>query len=134
MSITSPAQSRHQLPQLADQVFLADGGIETTLIYHQGINLPEFAAFVLLEDERGREELRRYFRPYAEIAADAGLGLVLETRDLARQPGLGQRTRLHPRYGRGRQPSRRRAGRGVPPRLRGAGRTRRDQRLHRTAR
>ncbi len=79
MSITSPAQSRHQLPQLADQVFLADGGIETTLIYHQGIDLPEFAAFVLLEDERGREELRRYFRPYAEIAADAGLGLVLET-------------------------------------------------------
>ena len=79
MTSTSPAQSRHQLPQLADQVFLADGGIETTLIYHQGINLPEFAAFVLLDDERGREELRRYFRPYAEIAADAGLGLVLET-------------------------------------------------------
>src|SRR5687768_15070202 len=79
MTSTSPAQSRHELPQLADQVFLADGGIETTLIYHQGIDLPEFAAFVLLEDERGREELRRYFRPYAEIAADAGLGLVLET-------------------------------------------------------
>lgn len=79
MNSTSPAQSRQQLPQLVDQVFLADGGIETTLIHHQGIDLPEFAAFVLLDDERGREELRRYFRPYAEIAAAAGLGLVLET-------------------------------------------------------
>ena len=70
---------RARLPQLADRVFLTDGGIETTLIYHQGIDLPEFAAFVLLEDEAGREELRTYFRPYADIAADAGLGLVLET-------------------------------------------------------
>ena len=42
---------RHRLPQLKDagRVFLADGGLETTLIYHDGIELPYFAAFDLLK-------------------------------------------------------------------------------------
>ena len=40
---------RHALPQLSDRITLTDGGIETTLIYHEGIELPHFAAFVLLE-------------------------------------------------------------------------------------
>ena len=31
---------RARLPQLADRVFLTDGGIETTLIHHQRIDLP----------------------------------------------------------------------------------------------
>ena len=79
MNDTTLARPRQCLPQLADEVFLSDGGIETTLIYHHGLELPEFAAFVLLDDERGREELRRYFRPHLDIAADAALGIVLET-------------------------------------------------------
>ena len=79
MDDTKPASQRQRLPQLEDEVFLTDGGIETTLIYHHGLELPEFAAFVLLDDEHGREELRRYFRPYLDIAADAHLGIVLET-------------------------------------------------------
>src|SRR6185312_11918020 len=44
---------RHALPQLSDRVTLTDGGIETTLIYHEGIELPYFAAFVLLDDDAG---------------------------------------------------------------------------------
>ena len=55
---------RHALPQLSDRIFLTDGGIETTLIYHEGIELPHFAAFVLLDDDAGRAALRRYFEPY----------------------------------------------------------------------
>jgi homocysteine S-methyltransferase len=70
---------RHVLPQLSDRIFLTDGGIETTLIYQQGMELPYFAAFVLLDDEAGRAALRRYFEPYLGIARDAGLGLVLES-------------------------------------------------------
>jgi homocysteine S-methyltransferase len=69
---------RHALPQLSDRIFLTDGGIETTLIYHQGMELPHFAAFVLLDDDAGRAALRRYFEPYLRIARDAGLGIVLE--------------------------------------------------------
>lgn len=59
-------------------LFLTDGGIETTLIFHDGLDLPEFAAFVLLDDETGRETLRGYFRRHAAIARDAGCGFVLE--------------------------------------------------------
>jgi hypothetical protein len=44
---------RDRLPQLGGDVFLTDGGIETVLIFHEGLNLPSFAAFDLLKDERG---------------------------------------------------------------------------------
>jgi S-methylmethionine-dependent homocysteine/selenocysteine methylase len=71
---------RDRLPQLeGDRLFLTDGGIETTLIFHQGLDLPEFAAFVLLEDDSGIEALRSYFRPYLEIAREQGAGFVLDT-------------------------------------------------------
>jgi homocysteine S-methyltransferase len=68
------------LPQLDGGWFLTDGGIETTLIYHEGIELPEFAAFVLLDSEAGRETLSRYYRRYLDIAAASpGAGFVLES-------------------------------------------------------
>ena len=70
---------REQLPQLEGDLFLTDGGIETSLIFHDGIDLPLFAAFTLLKDDEGTEALRRYFAPYTEIAADNGLGFVLES-------------------------------------------------------
>jgi S-methylmethionine-dependent homocysteine/selenocysteine methylase len=70
---------RSGLPQLEGDLFVTDGGIETTLIFHQGIDLPAFAAFVLLADERGTDELRRYYEPYLELAREGGMGLVLET-------------------------------------------------------
>jgi S-methylmethionine-dependent homocysteine/selenocysteine methylase len=70
---------RSGLPQLEGELFLTDGGIETTLIFHQGLELPAFAAFVLLRDEAGTDELRRYYAPYLELARDEGVGLVLES-------------------------------------------------------
>jgi S-methylmethionine-dependent homocysteine/selenocysteine methylase len=70
---------RSGLPQLEGELFLTDGGIETTLIFHQGLDLPAFAAFVLLQDERGTDELRRYYEPYLELAAAEGAGFVLES-------------------------------------------------------
>ena len=70
---------RSGLPQLGDELFLTDGGIETTLIFHQGLDLPAFAAFVLLRDEAGTDELRSYYAPYLELARERGTGFVLET-------------------------------------------------------
>jgi homocysteine S-methyltransferase len=70
---------RQALPQLQEELFLTDGGIETTLIFHEGATLPYFASFVLLKDESGTALLRRYFERYAELARVEGLGLVLET-------------------------------------------------------
>jgi S-methylmethionine-dependent homocysteine/selenocysteine methylase len=79
MNATTGARYRDALPQLADVPFLTDGGIETTLIFHDGLDLPHFAAYDLLTRDGGAEALRRYFDPYAELARAAGVGIVLET-------------------------------------------------------
>jgi S-methylmethionine-dependent homocysteine/selenocysteine methylase len=78
---------RSGLPQLEGDLFVTDGGIETTLIFHQGLDLPAFAAFVLLADEQGTDELRRYYAPYVELAREGGTGLVLETPTWRASPG-----------------------------------------------
>src|SRR5215207_547764 len=70
---------RHSLPQLDGAPFLADGGLETSLVFLDGVELPAFAAFPLLADEEGRQRLRRYFAPYLELAARRGAGFVLDT-------------------------------------------------------
>ena len=70
---------RDALPQLDQGPFVTDGGIETTLIFHRGLDLPLFAAFDLLKDEVGTEELRRYFEPYLAVAREHELGFVLES-------------------------------------------------------
>jgi S-methylmethionine-dependent homocysteine/selenocysteine methylase len=59
--------------------FVTDGGLETDLIFNHGVDLPDFAAFPLLGDERGRSLLADYYDQYAAIAADAGVGLLLES-------------------------------------------------------
>lgn len=70
---------RHALPMLGRELFLTDGGLETTLVFHDGLELPAFAAFPLVETALGRERLRTYFRIYAQIAIRAGTGFVLES-------------------------------------------------------
>ena len=70
---------RTQLPQLNGGFFLTDGGIETTLIFHEGLDLPDFAAFHLLKTSKGEAALHKYFRTYAEIARKFGTGLILES-------------------------------------------------------
>jgi len=69
---------RTRLPQL-DGRFITDGGLETTLVFHEGIELPCFAAFVLLDRPEGEAALARYFARYAEIARENGVGIVLES-------------------------------------------------------
>ena len=44
---------RNHLPQLDGRMFLTDGGLETTLVFHDGIDLPYFAAFDVLRDQQG---------------------------------------------------------------------------------
>ena len=50
---------RAHLPQTEGGLFLTDGGIETVLIYQQGIDLPAFAAFPLVDDDGGRRGAAR---------------------------------------------------------------------------
>lgn len=73
------SQYRNALPQLGDRPFITDGGLETTLIYHEGIDLPHFAGFVLLDRPEREAILERYFARYAEIGRTQGVGVVLES-------------------------------------------------------
>jgi S-methylmethionine-dependent homocysteine/selenocysteine methylase len=73
------ARYRDNLPQLHGGLFLADGGIETSLIYLEGIELPEFASFPLLFTPGGDAALRRYFLPYVQLARESQTGLILES-------------------------------------------------------
>ncbi len=82
---------RAHLPQLSDRLFLADGGIETTLIYKDGFKLPYFAAFDLLKDAAGTAGLRNYFEPYLAIARQRGLGIVLESPTWRANPDWAQK-------------------------------------------
>lgn len=72
------AKYRQNLPQLASD-FLTDGGLETTLVFQRGLDLPHFAAFPLLDTADGRRELERYYEAYLAIAARRGVGFVIDT-------------------------------------------------------
>lgn len=72
-------QPQPRLPQLGDHYFLTDGGIETTLIFHEGLDLPLFAAFTLLASDEGREALRRYYRRYLALAQTQRTGFILDS-------------------------------------------------------
>ncbi len=83
--MTTPAT----LPQLAGGVFITDGGMETTLIFQDGLELPHFASFVLLDDDAGRAALRAYFEPYVAVAREHGVGMVLDTPTWRANPDWG---------------------------------------------
>lgn len=83
------AKYRHHLPQLDGGLYLTDGGIETTLIFHEGLELPDFAAFHLLRDLTGTAALRRYFQRHAEIARAHGTGFIFESATWRASPDWG---------------------------------------------
>ena len=82
---------RDRLPQLDGRLFMTDGGLETTLIFHDGFDLPEFAAVDLLRSEKGTAALRSYYVRYAELARELGVGLVLESPTWRASPGWAER-------------------------------------------
>lgn len=82
---------RAQLPQLSGETFITDGGMETTLTFDDGIDLPHFASFVLLDDASGIDALRAYYTSYLEIAAQNGVGIVLDTPTWRANPEWGER-------------------------------------------
>lgn len=78
------------LPQLDGGLFLTDGGLETDLIFNDGIDLPEFASFVLLSDEDGITALRNYYRRFMQIAGDHETGFIFESPTWRSSPDWGQ--------------------------------------------
>jgi S-methylmethionine-dependent homocysteine/selenocysteine methylase len=90
------SKSRRNLPQLAGDLFLTDAGIETTLMFQQGFDLPYFAAFHLLKGEAGTEALRNYYRRHARIARASGTGFVLESATWRANPDWGDKLGYSP--------------------------------------
>jgi len=76
----SGSPKRQHLPQTnGDQLFVTDGGLETELVFHDGIDLPSFAAFPLLDNPDHRARLRRYYDGYLDIARKLDAGFIVET-------------------------------------------------------
>lgn len=69
--------------------WVTDGGLETDLLFNHGVDLPEFASFPLVQDERGSALLKSYYEEYAAIAAAAGAGLLVETPTWRANPDWG---------------------------------------------
>ena len=82
---------RSHLPQLSTGLFVTDGGLETDLIFHDGYQFPQNAAYVLLDEPQGVDRLIRYFNDYLSIADDYGLGIVLETATWRASPDWAER-------------------------------------------
>jgi homocysteine S-methyltransferase len=89
MTNAQHAKYRGCLPQLAGGLFLTDGGLETTLIFHDGFELPMFAAFTLIESERGGAALRAYYDRYVSMAVRHGTGFILESPTWRANPDWG---------------------------------------------
>jgi S-methylmethionine-dependent homocysteine/selenocysteine methylase len=89
MSAIPYAKYRDSLPQLGGEMFLSDGGLETTLIFHDGFELPMFAAWVLTETARGRAALRAYYDRYVAMALDRRTGFILESPTWRANPDWG---------------------------------------------
>jgi homocysteine S-methyltransferase len=77
---------RGGLPQLSGQIFLADAGLETDLMFNHGIDIPHFAAHCLLADVRGLKALDDYFRGFLELARDVGTGFILDSQTWKAHP------------------------------------------------
>lgn len=58
---------------------LTDAGLETVMIFEEGLDLPEFAAFPLVADATGRSALHRYYGGFIELAEREQVEIVLDT-------------------------------------------------------
>jgi homocysteine S-methyltransferase len=90
------ATYRQHLPQLDGRLFLTDGGIETTLIFHEKLELPDLAAFDVLKTPQGEMALRKYFLACADIAARFETGLILESATWRASADWGRRLGYSP--------------------------------------
>lgn len=62
-----------------DRIWLAWTGMETDLIFNQGVDLPGFAAFPMVDSSDGRARLRDYYLKLIQIGRDTGVGIILDT-------------------------------------------------------
>jgi S-methylmethionine-dependent homocysteine/selenocysteine methylase len=85
------AKYRNDLPQLTGKPFITDGGLETTLIFHEGFELPYFAAFDLMRYPIGLSAIEKYYQEYLSIAKKYQVGFILESPTWRSSPDWGEK-------------------------------------------
>jgi homocysteine S-methyltransferase len=78
------------LREIGSEVFLTDGGLETVMVFLEGLDLPQFASFTLLDSDLGRAALTRYYTAFLDEAAAQGAGFVLDSATWRASAGWGQ--------------------------------------------
>lgn len=90
----SKTQSLHE--KLGQGLWLTDGGLETVLVFLEGLDLPQFASFPLLESDAGQAALLRYMTAFLDEAAAQNAGFVLDTVTWRASVGWGKVMGLSP--------------------------------------
>ncbi len=90
------SKSRHLLSDIGDQIFLTDGGLETVMVFHEGIDLPQFASFTLLDSAEGSAALTKYYTAFLDEAAAQRAGFILDTPTWRASAGWGRVMGLTP--------------------------------------
>lgn len=70
---------RSALPQLDGSLYLTDAGLETDLIFNDGIELHSFASHTILNDPQAMDEVRGYFEGFLTLAQEIEAGFILDT-------------------------------------------------------
>lgn len=80
----------NSLPTCGGAPFLADGGLETYLLFKEGFDLPYFSSLTLLERRDGIVGLRNYYQRFLDIARQHGAGFVLDAPTWRASPDWGE--------------------------------------------
>jgi homocysteine S-methyltransferase len=70
--------------------------METVLIFDYGLELPDFASFVLLDEPTGVRALRSYYARFLDIARERRAGIVLDTPTWRANADWGERLGYSP--------------------------------------
>ena len=69
---------RKNLPQLGTDIFACYIGMDTELLYRDGIDLPGFASYPLLLNPKHKNLLRNYYCNLVDLARNQSVGVILD--------------------------------------------------------
>lgn len=70
---------RRTLPHQTDQKFVTEVGFETSMLFHKGFDMPQFAFFPMLRSQDGRAAMKEYIVPLMKTARQHDAGFILDT-------------------------------------------------------
>ena len=73
------AKYRSDLPQLGSKLFASYLGMDTEILFRDGIDLPGFASYPLLQNPEHKTLIRNYYRRLADLAREQEAGLILDS-------------------------------------------------------